>query len=453
MLKHILLSAAMLAAAPAVAHADDLESLCTFARKASADDQVAYGALRSHLWTQMECELPLANDMPDRYDSSMIVHVARIIQTFGESAEPEMMSRYHRDNSVVAYSISKLDRAKFDKEILKVPAGAKKLLGAAFDLANAQAKSVNAWRAKQTKAGAKKVWQTGWDDAIVAVDKDWGTYGADIRLAITALDKARDGEPCPDVRSRLFAVVKQAAPKSKQEADGLVHRIDFEMLVAASARCAVVVEDDRFAAMLGNLSEQLRLREHFEGPAAQVASVIVGRYKEVRDRGIEGDTVEPRDTSSTMAERGSIPQLKDYYGGSSDGGGHGLVKDAVYGEVAAKKPAKAKGWVTVTFKKIMVTDREVNCTPTNRVSRIDEDGNLQYEQNCSYGKSFKTNVAPWAVDVPSDLAESIKPGNYVLVSEIENGTNASNHRLGIPVELYADKSRKVLIGLLGMRWK
>jgi len=449
---HLLVPLALLAAAPTAAHANDLGALCTFAKTAPADDQLALAAIKSQLWQEMDCDLPIENAYPDRYDAHVLVHVGRIISTFGADATADTMERYRSEASRVAYSISKLDRARFDREIAKAPASARKQLGAAFELAALQAKQVHAWRSKQVKATAKAVWQTGWDQAIASVDGDWTAYGTDIKLALDALAKASEGERCPDVQGRLSAVVKQAAPGTREQLDAFTHRLDVELLIGATMRCAAAGNDTKLAALLGNLSEQLHLPSHYAGPSARVATLLHARYQEAHDRGTARDVIEPSMGAGWMAELGSVARLDDYWGTKSDGKGGGLVENAVYGEVTASKPSRTKGMVTVSFKKVVVTDRALLCKEGTRVVRIDEDGRLEYERSCTWGKPFKVDVSAYPVDVPAKLATQIKPGNFVFIAEIENGQAKTDHRLGLPLELYRDRSKQQLVGFLGVAY-
>ena len=447
MLKALVLPVILLAMAPSVARADDTDVLCTYMRAQSHDEQIAYSFIKG-LWPTMSCDLPMANDVPDLFDTPVVLHVARMILMFGEDATPESMDRSRRKMTEVAYAMSNLDRARFDKEIAKAPAPAKKLLARAFEVASAQAKEINAWRAKQTKKGAKKVWQTGWDSAIAQVKSDWSTYGADISLAMTALEKAKEEEKCPDVRTRLFDVVKKAAPKTREEIEVLMHRMDFELLLVATAKCD---EDPRFAGLLWHLNQELHLRTRFEGPAAQVGSMIYGVFKELKSEQTEG-IVTPSDVSGYMVDEVKMSRLEGYEPGESDGGGSGLFGQATYGEIASKKAAKQKGYTTLSFKKVQVDDYEMNCKTTNRMARINEDGNIEYFQDCKPGKSFKTTVSPSPIDVPTQLADSMKPKNFVMLAVLVKGYKGTP-RIGFPIELYSDKSRKQMVGVFGARWK
>ncbi len=449
MLKAIVIPAIMLVTTPSIAHADDTDTFCKYMKAQSPNEQLAYQTMRD-LWPKVSCDLPMANELPDLFDMPVVIHVGRMIQTFGADATPDTMDRSRRRATDAAYSMSKLDRARFEKEIAKAPAAAKTQLIRAFEIATAQAKEVNAWRAKQTKKVAKKVWQTGWDDAIAHVNNEWSTYGADFSLAIAALQKAKEDETCPDVRSRLFDVVKKAAPKTRDEIQILLHRTDFELLLVATASCE---KDPHLAALLGNLHDVLDLRTRFEGPAAMVGSMIYGAFRELKDQGKTDGVTEPKDVATYMVNNVELPRLKPYYESTSDGASTGLYQQAVYGEIASKKPSKQKGFTTVTFKKVDVDAREMNCKRTNRIARITEDGSIEYFEDCTPGKSFKSTVSPSPIDVPTLVADQMKPKNFVMLAALENGQQKGRHRMAFPLELYSDKSRKQLVGLFGARWK
>jgi hypothetical protein len=120
--------------------------------------------------------------------------------------------------------------------------------------------------------------------------------------------------------------------------------------------------------------------------------------------------------------------------------------DKATGQIAK---VKAHGdSVTVTFKTVKWKEPTYKCRRTHRISRIDNNGNLIYEEKCKVTGSKKMSSTENPVEVPADFAGGLAPGQMVVMSLDSKG----GQRHAIPTAVYADKDKKKLIGAFGIVW-
>jgi len=112
------------------------------------------------------------------------------------------------------------------------------------------------------------------------------------------------------------------------------------------------------------------------------------------------------------------------------------------------KSAKPEGeGVRVEFKSERYLDTKVDCRTTNRIHAVSDLGNIYYEQDCKIlGKEWVTTTAD-PVWVPADYAGALKPGVFALVWR--GGQEQSGAAVAIPGQIWANKDRTKLLGVLG----
>ncbi len=80
------------------------------------------------------------------------------------------------------------------------------------------------------------------------------------------------------------------------------------------------------------------------------------------------------------------------------------------------KVTKTSDGVRIEFKKVTVTEPGILCTDTNKVDRIDGNGNVIYRQHCrDTGKKVTHDLTPAPIVLHERFATSIKPGVFIVV--------------------------------------
>ena len=118
--------------------------------------------------------------------------------------------------------------------------------------------------------------------------------------------------------------------------------------------------------------------------------------------------------------------------------------DKAEGQIDKVKPGKETA--TVTFKTVKWKEPTYKCKRTNRIARIDSDGNIQYEENCKVtGHETKTSTES-PVEVPLDFVGGLKTGQMAAFALDTKG----GKRLGIPTGVYGDPDKKKFLGFYGV---
>lgn len=121
-------------------------------------------------------------------------------------------------------------------------------------------------------------------------------------------------------------------------------------------------------------------------------------------------------------------------------GGHpvaGIVK------AIAKKGETA----VIHFKKEEWLEPMWDCVDTNRIDRIDPSGKVVYRQNCKRAGTKKMSIQERPITVQTAHLAGIRPGRFARVTRNPDG------KLGIPLDVYNNKKRKVLLSALGLTFK
>ena len=85
--------------------------------------------------------------------------------------------------------------------------------------------------------------------------------------------------------------------------------------------------------------------------------------------------------------------------------------------------------------------------PTNRIVMFDHDGRPIYYRNCKPTGLAWIDERPAPILVANDLAQGIAPGKSLVFAVVPYNYG---DRIAMPLELYADKTGKKLIGFFGI---
>jgi hypothetical protein len=88
-----------------------------------------------------------------------------------------------------------------------------------------------------------------------------------------------------------------------------------------------------------------------------------------------------------------------------------------------------------------------SCVETNRILQFRADGSPLYYQKCKDTGMVTVDTTAVGITVPSEWADGIVPGAAV---EFEAGFGNNAARPGLPVAVYADKSKKKLVNFYGL---
>lgn len=110
----------------------------------------------------------------------------------------------------------------------------------------------------------------------------------------------------------------------------------------------------------------------------------------------------------------------------------------------AKKGPKG---VTITFNPAKRQIYTENCTTTSRIVTFDHDGRPIYYRNCKAAGLVWIDEKPAPILVAAELAQGITAGKSIVFAVVPY-----NHgdRLAMPLEVYADKTGKKLVGFFGL---
>ncbi|TQF12156.1 hypothetical protein FJV41_30545 [Myxococcus llanfairpwllgwyngyllgogerychwyrndrobwllllantysiliogogogochensis] len=114
------------------------------------------------------------------------------------------------------------------------------------------------------------------------------------------------------------------------------------------------------------------------------------------------------------------------------------------GTIASVKK-ESGGMVKVTFKKEKLKEPVWDCKETNKIDRIDAQGNLVYRQDCKF-KAWQTVVIEVnPVTVEERFASALKKGRYAEIISFRD-------RTAMPVRVFDTPKRGKLFGVAGFGW-
>jgi hypothetical protein len=111
---------------------------------------------------------------------------------------------------------------------------------------------------------------------------------------------------------------------------------------------------------------------------------------------------------------------------------------------AVKKGPKG---VTVSFNPARRQIYTESCTTTNRIVMFDHSGNPIYYRNCKPTGLQWIDESPDPILIAGDLAEGITAGKTLVFAVVPYNYG---DRMAMPLELYADKTGKKLVGFFGL---
>jgi hypothetical protein len=88
-----------------------------------------------------------------------------------------------------------------------------------------------------------------------------------------------------------------------------------------------------------------------------------------------------------------------------------------------------------------------SCTTTSRIIMFDHDGRPIYDRKCKATGLVWVDERPDPIVIADNLAEGITPGRSLVFAVVPYN---SGDRQAMPLELYADKSAKKLVGFFGL---
>ncbi len=212
------------------------------------------------------------------------------------------------------------------------------------------------------------------------------------------------------------------------------------LLFGRLAACAAIDEEKPYALQLLTLSRDVR---YSRGPRAAAYFAAIAALTQIKaDRTkfpLERNDINFYSRNWVYERAMSYPSEKTI----KEIGWHG---DA--GEATVASVKKEKDGVLVTFVKTKTQVMSTNCTTTNRIVTFEHDGDPIYARNCKNTGMVTVNTTPMPIKVPEAWAEGIKAGAIVKFEATPD--YHTGKRWGMPVTVYADKTKKKLVNYYGL---
>jgi len=291
-------------------------------------------------------------------------------------------------------------------------------------LVTAPQRGVTAWQTAAAKwkaqlARSNEFEHTFWGPSRKAVKGCWKTLRADFVEVAKTLSKS-------------------TATEFQDALSDPVASLLFSRLVA----CASIDEDKNHASRLLAISRDVRYARGPRMAAYYEALSALGTIVEDRTK----FSVTPSDyrlyVSSELYNR-ALDANNDNPTGKYDS--MGFVGDSGVGIVKAVK--KVADGVEVTFVTEKHQEMQQSCVNTNKIYRIDDNGTLIYYQKCKDTGYVTVDTTPGGFTLPAEWAENIKKGALV---QFDTSRGAAPKRIGLPLAVYADKSKKKLVNWMGI---
>jgi hypothetical protein len=215
------------------------------------------------------------------------------------------------------------------------------------------------------------------------------------------------------------------------------------LLFSRLAACAAVDQDGAWSSVLVTAAKELRFARGPRAAAYYAAFDALANIKADRS-GFpidQGDlrlwkTNELLDEASTLAIRAQKDSKIDSMG---------FVADT--GESVVQSVKKTADGVAVTFVAKRHQQMLTECKPTNRILKIEADGTLVYEHICHPKGLVWVDDTVGGIVVPEVMAANIKAGSIV---RFQAARGKAPDRKALPLEVYADKSKKKLVTWNGL---
>jgi hypothetical protein len=209
------------------------------------------------------------------------------------------------------------------------------------------------------------------------------------------------------------------------------------LLFSRLAACAAVDGNGELATRLLRVDRDLRYSRGprtaaFFGAFDTLETIVADRTKfPIRPQDL------PRYGNRELDEQASRMTKTDMKSSFNYGSGKGIVKSV----------KKGAGGVAVTFSTEKHQEMGRSCVETNRILQFRADGSPLYYQKCKDTGMVTVDTTAVGITVPSEWADGIVPGAAV---EFEAGFGNNAARPGLPVAVYADKSKKKLVNFYGL---
>jgi hypothetical protein len=207
------------------------------------------------------------------------------------------------------------------------------------------------------------------------------------------------------------------------------------LLFSRLQACLAVDGDANLAgAMQANLTRNVRYARGARTAAYYGELEAVGKVRADRER----FPLKPEDLNWVFNRKGVLDEV-DY-------GKRATLNYVLNGHGTIKTATRTGNGLRLSFAHESHKEMSVVCVDTNRIVQIRSDGTIQYYRKCHEAGMITVNDTAQDVTVPPTVAEGLAPGRSVEFLVTPGG---DDHRLALPTAIYADKSKKRLLGFYG----
>lgn len=235
-----------------------------------------------------------------------------------------------------------------------------------------------------------------------------------------------------EFRSQIRTKAKGKTFENIREAHGAL--LD-EITVPLASALAICLSMEKRTFESRQVMDFLNQAGTYKGPRyAAYYAFLVAYRNVVKDR--------PKFTfggSKTFAVLGSNPLLKEYAARNAKVGPTGISEGQI------EKISGTGDTKTISFKKVSYKGTEnYDCKTTNKISRIDDYGNVIYHEKCKTKKVTRVYETK-PIKALTSYTKGLKKGQMVTFN--------LEQEVGVPVEVFQSSKKEKLIGFLGVVWK
>jgi hypothetical protein len=344
------------------------------------------------------------------------------------------------------HDLTGLDRAKLDKEAAELNLNMFGRVALTMKFGSIKTRA-DATMKKVTELAKK---DDNYQTLLDAHDKAWKAWQASYKENAAIFDAVRQFDDkagsgskkavagCGgELRKLFFGRMEQGRVKTKEKAIAFAtDPVGFPLLLAMM-RCDAM-EDRFFEAATAHSVYFSKAANAYRGPRSAAFYATLKALNDIR-----------ADRASFKLDR-LQPQAPDVANQLATTAYEMTFNKIDYGNATGKvnKVTRKGDNVNVSFKTVRWKEPTYKCRTTNRLARITDDGQLQYEEICKVTGSVNRSSTESPVVVPADFAHGLKPGQMVVMSL----NTKDGKRVAIPVEVYADDKMKKFIGFFGLVW-
>lgn len=353
--------------------------------------------------------------------------------------------------------LNNLDRARLETEIKSLSVGKRVRIREHFRIAQRLKTAFDHYLTTLGPAQKKLL------DAGLAAEKAWmATYAAnkpEIDLAVTTLANVAAGKDVagcgPKLRAAYAKALGGAQIASNKDLYVAINKPPLAALTRALSACLVAEGD--VTAGLGmaafvsrppfEFTQGVSAGRQAEGPREATMDGAVAAYATLRPQpqlrfGDGWSLVGSHEPAPIRLPSGEAVMLTPETSMSNAGYGKGEL----YGTV--QSIAKVGSFQRVTFKKEKTQYNELNCTTTNQITGIDDNGDFKYRSDCRYGKLITLDITFAPITVRPEHMAGIAPGRTVTFALYSIEKDPAS-REAFPLVVYADKKRSKPMVFLG----